>query len=254
MWLSLVLAAAVLAPVFLAEAALKTDFRCVLQAPSIYHPMGTDALGRDLFARVLLGSGVSLGVGFGAVAIAFVIGLWIGALSGYYEGFTDRLLMGTANVFLCFPTIFLILGVIAVLGPSAVHVVWILGLTAWMGPARLVRAEILSLKTREFVMASRAMGGNDLWILWRHLIPNAMGPVIVNAILALAGAILTETGLSFLGLGVQPPMPSWGNILMDAKSTAQVAWWQMFFPGLMIFLTVVSANTVAEKAKQRFKC
>jgi peptide/nickel transport system permease protein len=154
--------------------------------------------------------------------------------------------MGFVDVMLCFPVFFLILSVIAVLGPNIFNVMVIIGVTSWMGTARLVRAEILSLKEREFVISARALGASHLRIITRHLVPNAMGPVIVNGVLGLSSAILVEAGLSFLGIGVQPPTPSWGNLLSDGKGVLGVAWWITFFPGAMIFLTILSANALGE--------
>ncbi|MBI5144148.1 MAG: ABC transporter permease, partial [Candidatus Omnitrophica bacterium] len=150
------------------------------------------------------------------------------------------------DIMLCFPTLFLILAVIAFLEPSIFNIMFVIGLTNWMGVARLVRAEILTLKERDFVNASRIMGADDAWIILKHLIPNAVGPILVSATLGIGGAILTESALSFLGIGVQPPTPSWGNILMDGKSTLGVAWWLTIFPGAFILLTVLAYNLLGE--------
>ncbi len=245
-WFLALLFIGITAPFFLSQQASAMNFGHILEAPSFVHWFGTDSLGRDLFARVLCGSRVSLGVSFLAVGIALLIGVTIGACSGYFGGWMDKLLMGLVDIFLCFPIFFLMLAVIAILGPGIFHIFLIIGLTGWMGTARLVRAEILSLKEREFVLASRALGAGDGWILFRHLVPNALGPVVVNAILGLSSAILVEGALSFLGVGVQPPTPSWGNILMDGKSTLGVAWWLTFFPGAMIFLTILSGNVLGQ--------
>jgi peptide/nickel transport system permease protein len=217
-----------------------------LRGPSLSHWFGTDSLGRDLLARLLCGGSISLGISFAAVFFSLFIGTWIGAVAGYFGGWTDRVLMSVVDVMLCFPFFFLILAVVAVLGPSAWNILWILALTSWMGTSRLVRAEVLSLKEREYVMASKALGAGELWILRNHLIPNALEPVAVSAIFGMSGAILAEGGLSFLGVGVQPPTPSWGNLLMDGKATLGVAWWMTFFPGLVIFLTVMSLNVIGD--------
>ena len=158
----------------------------------------------------------------------------------------DSVIMRFVDIMLCFPTFFLILAVIAILEPSIFNIMVVIGATSWMGVARLVRAEILTLKERDFVAASRVMGGSDVWIITRHLIPNAIGPVLVSATLGIGGAILTESALSFLGIGVQPPTPSWGNILMDGKSTLGVAWWLTIFPGLFILFTVLAHNLLSE--------
>jgi peptide/nickel transport system permease protein len=151
---------------------------------------------------------------------------------------------------LCIPTFFLILAVIAMVEPSIYNIMIVIGLTSWMGPARLIRGEILSLKEREFIQAERALGASDARIIIRHLIPNAMGPVLVNATLGIAGAILLESSLSFLGLGVQPPIPSWGNILIESKSTLGIAWWITLFPGLAILVTILGFNFIAEGLKK----
>jgi len=173
----------------------------------------------------------------------------VGAASGYFGGWRDRVLMGLADVLLCFPVLFLILAVIAVLGPGVWHVIVVIGLTSWMGTARLVRAEIFSLKEREFALAARALGAGHTRILFGHLVPNASGPVLVNAVLGVSVAILLEAGLSFLGLGVQPPTPSWGNLLTDGKATLGAAWWLVFFPGVAIFSTVLAANVIGDRLR-----
>lgn len=252
-WLAVVALTALAAPFFWADASQAQNLARSLEAPSFSHWMGTDALGRDLFLRMLCGTQVSVGVGLAAVAISAVIGVLVGALAGYFGGWTDRVLMGFTDAMLCFPSFFLILAVIAIIGPGIGPIAVIIGATGWMGTARLVRAEVLSLKDREFVWAARAFGAGDGWILLRHLIPNAVGPAIVHAILGVSTAILTETGLSFLGIGVQPPVASWGNILMDGKPVLGVAWWMTLFPGLAIFLTALSANYIGERAVERLR-
>jgi peptide/nickel transport system permease protein len=222
-----------------------------LSAPSSQHLLGTDSLGRDLFSRLVYGARISLGIGLIAVGIATLIGLILGSIAGFYGGLIDGLIMRIVDIFLCFPTYFLILAVIAITEPSIVNIMVIIGLTSWTGTARLVRAEILSLKEREFIQAARAIGCRNSRIIIRHLIPNAMGPVFVNATLGIAGAILLESGLSFLGLGVQPPTPSWGNILIEAKSTLGLAWWITVFPGVAILVTILGFNLIAEGLKKR---
>ncbi len=218
----------------------------VLTSPSAAHWFGTDELGRDVLTRVIFGARISLKVGFVAVGIAIVIGTFIGLLAGYYGGWTDGLLMRLVDIMLCFPTFFLILAVIAMLEPSIWYIMIVIGLTGWMGVARLVRAEVLTLREREFVMAARAIGASDLRIIVRHILPNALSPVLVSATLGVAGAILTESALSFLGIGVQPPIPSWGNILTSGKDYIEFAWWLSLFPGLAILTTVLSYNLVGE--------
>lgn len=245
-WFLLMLLAAVTAPFLLGERALEMHFEHTLEAPSPQFWLGTDALGRDILSRILCGASVSLGVAFVAIVIAVFIGIVIGAVSGYFEGWLDKGCMAFVQTMMCFPTFFLILAVIAIFGPNIWNIAVIIGVTSWMGAARLVRAEVLSLKKKEFILAARTLGAGSYWILSRHLIPNSLRPVVVNAVLGLSSAILVESGLSFLGVGVQPPVPSWGNILLDAKSALGTAWWMMAFPGLFIFLTVLSANVLAE--------
>jgi len=176
-----------------------------LLPPAWQHPLGTDDLGRDVLARILYGARISLLVGFVAVGIATLLGIVIGAIAGYYGGWADASLMRFVDIMLCFPTFFLILAVIAFLEPSIWNIMVIIGLTGWMGVARLVRAEFLSLRERDFVAAARALGASDARLIFRHLLPNALSPVLVSATLGVAGAILTESALSFLGIGVQPP-------------------------------------------------
>ncbi len=245
-WLGLVAAAAVAAPLLWTESAARMDFAAVLAPPSAAHPLGTDPLGRDLLARLACGARVSVGVGVVAVGLSLLIGTFVGGAAGYFGGWRDRALMGLTDVMLCFPTLFLILAVIAVLGPGIWNVVLVIGATSWMGTARLVRAEVLSLREREFILAARAVGAGPIRILRTHLLPNALGPVLVSAVLGVATAVLLESGLSFLGLGVQPPTPSWGNLLTDGKATLGVAWWLTLFPGLVILLTALAANCIAE--------
>jgi len=226
------------------------DLKQVLMPPSLAHYLGTDTLGRDVLSRIIYGSRVSLKVGFVAVGLATLIGLFIGALAGYYGGWVDSALMRLVDLMLCFPAFFLILAVIAVLEPSIWNIMAVIGLTSWMGVARLVRAEFLSLREREFVTAARALGAGDTRLILRHMLPNALAPVMVSATLGVAGAILTESALSFLGLGVQPPTPSWGNILTAGKDNIEIAWWLSVFPGLAILVTVMSYNLLGEGIRE----
>ncbi|HKZ16568.1 MAG TPA: oligopeptide ABC transporter permease [Geobacteraceae bacterium] len=218
----------------------------VLMPPTAQHWMGTDELGRDVFTRVIYGARISLKVGFVAVGIAVVIGTMIGLIAGYYGRWLDALLMRLVDIMLCFPTFFLILAVIAMLEPSIWYIMLVIGVTGWMGVARLVRAEVLSIRERDFILAARAIGASDLRIILRHILPNAMGPVLVAATLGVAGAILTESALSFLGIGVQPPTPSWGNILTSGKDYIGFAWWLSLYPGLAILVTVLAYNLLGE--------
>jgi len=217
-----------------------------LLPPSMAHPLGTDDLGREVLVRMLYGARISLLVGFVAVGISTLIGILLGALAGYYGGWVDALVMRFVDIMLCFPTFFLILAVIAFLDPSIWNIMIVIGLTSWMGVARLIRAEFLSLRQRDFVLAAQALGASDLRLIFRHILPNAMSPVLVSATLGVAGAILTESALSFLGIGVQPPTPSWGNMLIVGKQTLGSAWWLSVFPGLAILITVLGYNLLGE--------
>lgn len=221
----------------------------LLQPPSTLHLMGTDALGRDVFSRTLFGGRVSLWVGFVAVGIATSIGLVLGLVSGYFGRIVDEIIMRGVDVMLCFPSFFLILAVIAFLEPSLTNIMVVIGLTGWMGVARLVRAETLSIRERDYVQAARAAGAGSPRILFRHILPNAIGPVLVSATLGVAGAILTESSLSFLGLGVQPPDASWGNMLLEGKEVLGIAWWLSVFPGLAILFTVLGYNLLGESLR-----
>jgi peptide/nickel transport system permease protein len=222
------------------------DARTILTGPSAAHLLGTDDLGRDVLSRLIYGARISLAVGFVSVGIAVLIGTSLGACAGYFGGLVDAVVMRFVDVMLCFPSTFLILAVIAFIGPSIWNVMFVIGVTGWMGVCRLVRAEFLSLRERDFVVAARALGAGDARLIFRHILPNAMAPVLVAAVLGVAGAILTESGLSFLGLGVQPPTPSWGNILTAGKDNIDVAWWLSFFPGLAITLTMLGYNMLGE--------
>ncbi|MBP1715505.1 MAG: oligopeptide transport system permease protein [Deltaproteobacteria bacterium] len=242
----LLFAVALLAPYISPYDPGAIDIKIVLQEPSPEHLFGTDALGRDVLSRMIWGSRISLLVGFVAVGIASMIGIFLGALAGYYGRWVDSLIMRFVDIMLCFPTFFLILAVVAMLEPSIWNIMIIIGVTGWMGLARLVRAEFLSLKERDFTTAERALGAKDLRIIFSQIMPNAMAPVLVSATLGVAGAILTESFLSFLGIGVQPPTPSWGNILTAGKDNIEIAWWLSLYPGLAILIMVLGYNLLGE--------
>lgn len=224
----------------------------ILEPPSAMFPLGTDRLGRDILSRLLYGGRVSLWVGFVAVGISVAIGSVLGLICGYFRGWIDELGMRLVDIMLCFPSFFLILAVIAFLEPSMGNIMIVIGLTSWMGCARLVRADTLSLRERDFVAAARLAGCSTTRILFRHILPNALAPILITATLGIAGAILVESSLSFLGLGVQPPIPSWGNMLMDGKIAIETAPWLSIYPGLAILITVLGYNLLGESLRDIF--
>lgn len=237
---------AVFAPIIVPYAPDAVDVTRAYLEPSSVHLMGTDQLGRDVFSRMVYGARISLLVGIVAVGISTFVGVLLGALSGYYGGKIDAFIMRFVDIMLCFPSFFLILAVIAFLDPSIFNIMAVIGLTSWMGVARLVRAEFLSIKQQEYLLAAKLQGLKDSVLILKHILPNAMAPVFVSATLGVAGAILVESGLSFLGIGVQPPTPSWGNILTDGKAAIDFAWWLSVFPGLAILVTVLGYNLLGE--------
>ncbi|HOS28655.1 MAG TPA: ABC transporter permease [Deltaproteobacteria bacterium] len=239
-------ALSILTPVIAPYDPSAIDVNSILMPPSARHLFGTDDLGRDVFTRMLYGAGISLKVGFVAVGIATIIGVLLGSIAGYYGGVIDLIIMRFVDIMLCFPSFFLILAVIAFLEPSIFNIMAVIGLTSWMGITRLVRAEFLSLKERDFVLAAKTMGAKSPRIIFLHILPNAMAPVLVAATLGIASAVLVESALSFLGIGVQPPTPSWGNILTLGQSTLGVAWWLSLFPGMAILITVLGYNLLGE--------
>ena len=219
-------------------------------APSWQHPFGTDDLGRDILSRALYGARISLTVGLVAVSISVLIGTLMGALAGYYGGLADGIIMRFVDVMLSFPSIFLILAIQTMLTPNIYNVMIVIGVTSWMGVARLVRGEYLKIRELQYVEAAKAIGCSDWRIIFRHILPNAQAPIIVAATLGMAGAILTESALSFLGMGVQPPMSSWGNMLMDAQAYMLDAPWMAVIPGLLILITVLSLYFVGEGLRE----
>lgn len=218
--------------------------------------LGTDELGRDVFARMLQGSFVSLSIGFIAVGLSVLIGVALGGLAGFYGNLklgvisVDTLIMRFTDVMLCFPTFFLILTVVALLPPSIYNIMIVIGLTSWMGTTRFVRAEFLALREQDFVVAAQALGLPAWRVIFRHMVPNAIAPVLVSATIGVASAILTESGLSFLGLGVRPPYATWGNILADGKDFIFDAPWLFFIPGFAILVVVLAFNLVGEGLRE----
>lgn len=219
-----------------------------LAPPSSDYWLGTDRYGRDIFTRLLYGGRVSLIVAFGAVAGAMVIGITVGALAGYFGGIIDALLMRIVDVVISIPSIFLLITIVTIFSPSIENLVIVFSLTSWTGTARLVRGEFLSLRSREFVLASKTIGTRSWKIIFTHILPNAMGPIIVAATLLVGSVILTEAALSYLGLGISPPTPTWGNMLQDAQNYTVMltAPWYPTFPGLMILVTVLSFNFIGD--------
>ena len=225
------------------------------QPPSWQHPMGTDALGRDLLTRVLYGGRISVLVGLLVVGISISIGVPIGALAGYYGGRLDAILMRVTDTFLTLPTLLVLILLSAILREveiplfernSVLTIALVIGILSWMIFARLVRASFLTLRELDFVAATRALGGSDARIILRHILPNSIGPIIVEATLEMGYAIIEESGLSFLGFGIQPPTPSWGNLLSNAQENFTKYPWLAIFPGLMIFLAIISVNYIGD--------
>lgn len=220
--------------------------------PSLQHPFGTDVLGRDYLSRAIYGGRISLAVGFVAVAFSMTIGVTVGAIAGYYGGLIDNILCRIIDVLLCIPTFFLILTVNAFLRPNIFNVMVVIGVFGWMGTARLIRGEFLSLREQEFAEAARTIGASDARIVFRHILPNAMAPAIVSATMQVAGAILTESGLSYLGMGVQEPTPSWGSMLQAGQRYLTTAPWLAIFPGLLISITVLAFNFIGDGLRDSF--
>ena len=241
-----VLLVALLAPLLAPYDPEARDFRARFQAPTAQHWLGTDNFGRDTLTRIIYGSRVSVQVAATAVGIALVIGVLLGALAGFFGGWVDNLIMRTVDVFLAFPPILLALALVAGLGPSATSVMVALGLVYWTTYARVVRSSVLALRSEEFVEASRALGASWPRTLFKHVLPNAIGPVIVVATVGMGGAITAEAALSFLGLGVQPPTPSWGSILNTGLQFIRQAPFLSTFPGLAIMVTVLGFNLLGD--------
>ena len=224
----------------------ENDLRSILEPPSNKHLFGTDDRGRDVLSRMIHGARISLSIGFVAVGIAAVIGIILGGIAGYYGGTIDFIISRLFEVMMTFPVFFLILTILAFRDPSIYNIMIVLGATGWTGIARLIRGEFLKLRKFEYVEAAVALGGNDFRVMMKHMLPNSLAPVLVDATFGVAGAILVESALSFLGFGVPPPDPSWGDVLSQSQRYVDFAWWLVLFPGAAIFLTVTSFNLVGE--------
>lgn len=222
------------------------DLDIILDGPSRSHLLGTDDQGRDVASQLIYGSRISLTIGFVAVSIYVIIGIIIGALAGYYGGWVDMIISRLIEIMICFPTFFLILAILAFVGPGIYNIMIVIGLTSWTGVARLIRGEFLKLRSQEYVIASEAAGAKDRRIIFRHLLPNSMAPVLVSATFGVASAILIESSLSFLGFGVPPYVPSWGGLLSQSRDFMDIAWWLTFAPGFAIFITITAYNLVGE--------
>ena len=227
-----------------------TNLERKLLPPNADNWLGTDNLGRDVLSRLLNGAYISLTVGFVAVFVSLSIGVTVGAVAGYFGKWVDNLIMRVVDAIMCFPTFFLILTAVALVGPSIFNIIVVIGLVSWTGTARLVRAEFLTLRESAYVQAARALGQRGPKIMFRHLLPNAAAPILVTAVLGVPGAILAEAGLSFLGFGVQPPQATWGNIIADGKTYILDAWWLILFPGLAILVAALSFYLTGESLRQ----
>jgi len=240
---------------------IKSDITIKNQAPSLAHPMGTDALGRDLLTRVLYGGRISLLVGFSVMVITLLIGVPVGALAGYFGGQVDNILMRITDAALSLPSLLVLILLSAILreveapflkNNPVLTIASVIGLLAWMFTARLVRASYLTIREMDYICATRALGASNLRIIAVHIFPNAIGPVIVESTLEVAYAILEESGLSYLGFGIQPPTPSWGNLLSNAQEYLVKYPWLAIFPGVMIFLSVISINYIGDGLRDAF--
>jgi peptide/nickel transport system permease protein len=225
---------------------IKVDTPNRLESPTAEHPLGRDDLGRDLLSRLIRGTRVALVVALSAMTISTIVGVTVGAVSGYFGGWIDVVLSRFVDALMAFPLLVLLIVLSAVLGPSFWMTVWVIGLTVWATYARVVRADVLSVRERDFVLSARAVGATDMRIIARHVLPNVLGPVIVLATLSVGGIIILEAALSFLGFGIRPPTPSWGNMLADARAFITTYPHMAIPPGVMIFLTVLAFNLIGD--------
>ena len=227
----------------------KINVNAILQPPNPAHLLGTDQLGRDILSRLIYGGRISIEVGFIAVSLSLFIGIFMGAYAGYYGGVIDSILMRFVDIMLTFPSFFLILAISAILKPSIINIMIIIGLTSWMGIARIIRAEFTQNREKDYVLAAKAAGASDRYIMFFEILPNTIAPILVSATLGVAGAILIQASLAFLGIGIMPPTASWGGMLSRGKTYIMVAWWLTLFPGIAILLTVLSFNLVGEAVR-----
>ena len=238
---------ALLAPVLIPrELAIDPSPLKILQPPSAEHWLGTDEVGRDIFARLIYASRISLSIGFLAVLVAIVVGTTLGAMAGYFGGWIDTVLMRVTDAILSIPALFFLIVLSVTLGPSVRTMIIVIGLLSWMELARIIRANVLSLKRREFVEAAHTIGARSPQVIARHILPNTLAPIVVAATLGVGNALLTEASVSYLGLGVQPPEPSWGNMLYNAQSYFFNAPWITLYPGVMILITVLCINFIGD--------
>jgi peptide/nickel transport system permease protein len=245
-------AVAVLAPVIAPYPPEAQTLALRYRPPSADHLMGTDNFGRDILSRAIWASRISLSIGVVSVLISILISILVGAVAGFYGGRVDNLLMRFTDMMLAFPTLFLLIAVVAAFGNQIPILIAVLGLTSWQVGARVVRGEVLALKARDFVLAARALGAEDRRLIVRHIMPNVISVVIVSATIRVPLTILLEAGLSYLGLGVQPPLASWGNMVADGKAVLRIAPWVTAFPGLFIFLTVMAFNLMGDGLRDAF--
>ncbi|WP_294657587.1 nickel transporter permease [uncultured Fusobacterium sp.] len=225
---------------------IKQNLSQRLQAPSAAHWLGTDEFGRDIFARLVHGTRVSLQVGIIAVGISIIIGGILGAIAGYYGGKLDNIIMRIMDIFLAVPSILLAIAIVSALGPSILNLMLAISISSVPSYARIVRASVLSIRDQEFIEAAKAIGASNTRIIFRHIIPNSLAPVIVQATLGVAGAILSTAGLGFIGLGIQPPAPEWGSMLSGGRQYLRYAWWVTTFPGVAIMITILSLNLLGD--------
>ena len=228
------------------QVVIKQNLKMRLKPPSAQHWLGTDEFGRDIFARLIHGARVSLKVGLIAVGIAIVVGGFLGAIAGYYGDKLDNVIMRVMDIFLAVPSILLAIAIVSALGPNLLNLMIAVSISSIPRYARIVRASVLSIRDQEFVEAARAIGAGDARIIFRHIIPNSLAPVIVQGTLGVANAILSTAGLSFIGLGIHPPAPEWGSMLSGGRQYLRYAWWVTTFPGVAIMITILSLNLLGD--------